>query len=125
MMGQGLIRPAGPRLSRRKLLIGLGVGAAVAPLSGCDSGSPAALNVLDKAEAVTKAIQRALLAPRTALAVEYPQSAITPTFKPNGSIDPDDPDYVALKQNNFADWKLDVGGLVERPIKLSLADHPA
>jgi DMSO/TMAO reductase YedYZ molybdopterin-dependent catalytic subunit len=121
MTGEGLIRPAGPRLSRRKLLIGLGVGAAAAPLAGCDAGSPAALKVLEKAEALTKAVQRALV-PRTALAVEYPQSAITPYFKPNGSIDPDDPDYVALKQNNFADWKLEVGGLVERPMKLSLAD---
>jgi len=122
MTGQGLIRPNGLRLSRRKLLLGLGVSAAAAPLAGCDAGSPAALKVLDKAEALTKAVQRALLAPRTALAVEYPQSAITPTFKPNGSIDPDDPDYVAARQAGFADWKLEVGGLVERPMKLSLAD---
>jgi DMSO/TMAO reductase YedYZ molybdopterin-dependent catalytic subunit len=121
MTGAALIRPAGPRLSRRKLLIGLGVGAAAAPLAGCDAGSSAALSILDKAEALTRAVQRALV-PRTALAVEYPQSAITPYFKPNGSIDPDDPDYVALKQKNFADWKLEVGGLVERPMKLSLAD---
>ncbi|MGA8585487.1 MAG: molybdopterin-dependent oxidoreductase, partial [Roseiarcus sp.] len=122
MTGEGLIRPAGPRLSRRKLLIGLGVGAAAAPLAGCDAGSPAALSILDKAEAVTKAVQRALLAPRTALAPEYPPGAITPTFKPNGSIDPDDPAYVALRQAGFADWKLEVGGLVERPMKLTLAD---
>ena len=43
-------------------------------------------------------------------------------FKPNGSVDPDDPGYVALRQNGFAEWKLDVGGLVERPMKLTLAD---
>ena len=71
---------------------------------------------------LTKAVQRALLAPRTALAPEYPPGAITPTFKPNGSIDPDDPAYVALRQGGFADWKLEVGGLVERPMKLTLAD---
>ena len=122
MTGEGLARPAPLRLSRRRLLLGLGAGAAAAALSGCDAGSPAALNVLGKAEALTKAVQRALLAPRTALAVEYPQSAITPTFKPNGSIDPDDPAYVALRQAGFADWKLEVGGLVERPMKLTLAD---
>jgi DMSO/TMAO reductase YedYZ molybdopterin-dependent catalytic subunit len=121
-MSEGLIRPAGPHLSRRKLLLGLGAGVAAAPLSACDSGSPAALSILDKAEALTQAVQRALLAPRTALAPEYAQSAITPTFKPNGSIDPDDPDYVALRQRGFADWKLEVGGLVERPMKLTLAD---
>ena len=80
------------------------------------------MNVLDKAEALTKAAQRALLAPRLALAREYPPGAITRTFKPNGSIDPDDPDYVALRKGGFADWRLEVGGLVERPMKLSLAD---
>ena len=121
MTGEGLARPASLRLSRRRLLLGLGAGAAAAPLSGCDTGSPAALSVLDKAEAVTKAVQRALLAPRTALAPEYPPGAITPTFKPNGSIDPDDPSYVALRQDAFADWNLEVGGLVERPMKLTLA----
>jgi DMSO/TMAO reductase YedYZ molybdopterin-dependent catalytic subunit len=116
------MRPARPRLSRRKLLLGLGVSAAAAPLSACDPGSPAALAILDKAEAVTQAVQRALLAPRTALAPEYPRSAITSIFKPNGSIDPDDPDYVAARQVGFADWKLEIGGLVERPMKLTLAD---
>jgi len=122
MTGEGLARPAPLRLSRRRLLLGLGAGAAAAALSGCDAGSPATLNVLGKAEALTKAVQRALLAPRTALAPEYPPGAITPTFKPNGSIDPDDPAYVALRQAGFADWKLEVGGLVERPMKLTLAD---
>jgi DMSO/TMAO reductase YedYZ molybdopterin-dependent catalytic subunit len=122
MTSHGLIRPPGPRLSRRRLLLGLAAGAAAAPLAGCDAGSPAALAFLDKAEALTKSVQRALLAPRTALAPEYPQSAITSTFKPNGSIDPDDPAYVALRQGGFADWKLEVGGLVERPMKLALAD---
>ena len=38
-----------------------------------DSRSPAALmSILDKAEALTQAVQRALLAPQTALAPEYP-----------------------------------------------------
>ena len=122
MIGEGLARPAPLRLSRRRLLLGLGAGAAAAPLSGCDTGSPAALSVLDKAEAVTKAVQRALLAPRAALAPEYPPGAITPTFKPNGSIDPDDPSYVALRQDGFADWNLEVGGLVERCALFGLDD---
>jgi DMSO/TMAO reductase YedYZ molybdopterin-dependent catalytic subunit len=122
MSGERLIRPAPARLTRRKLLIGLGVGVAAAPLSGCDTGSPAALNILEKAEALTKAAQRALLGPQTAMAAEFPPGAISPWFKPNGSIDPQDPAYVALRQDGFKDWKLEVGGLVERPMKLSLAD---
>jgi DMSO/TMAO reductase YedYZ molybdopterin-dependent catalytic subunit len=122
MSDERLIRPAPPRLTRRKLIIGLGVGAAAAPLSGCDAGSPQALNILEKAEAVTYAVQRALLGPRTALAREYSPGAISPWFKPNGSTDPEDPTYVALRKDGFKDWKLEVGGLVERPMKLSLSE---
>ncbi|MGC2786204.1 MAG: molybdopterin-dependent oxidoreductase, partial [Roseiarcus sp.] len=124
MSSEGLIRPAPMRLSRRKLLTGLGVSAAALPLSACsfDTGSPHSLNILEKAEAVTKAVQRALLGPETAMAREFPPGAISAYFKPNGSIDPEDPDYVALRQGGFKDWKLEVGGLVERPMKLSLSD---
>lgn len=117
-----LIRPARVHLTRRKLLIGLGAGALAAPLASCDAGSPEALSILDKAEALTKAVQRALLGPETALAREFPPAAISAYFKPNGSVDPEDPEYVALRQGAFKDWKLEVGGLVERPMKLSLAD---
>ena len=80
MIGERLIPPSRPRLTRRKLLIGFGAGAAAAPLSACslDTGSPAALAILDKAEALTKAVQRALLAPRTALAPEYPPARSRP-----------------------------------------------
>jgi DMSO/TMAO reductase YedYZ molybdopterin-dependent catalytic subunit len=110
-------------ISRRSILRGLAAGGLL-PLAGCslDSRSPDVMNVLDKAEILTMAAQRALLAPRLALAPEYPPGAISSYFKPNGSIDPDDPDYVALRQRGFADWRLEVGGLVERPMKLSLAD---
>ena len=50
MSRERLIRPAQAQLTRRKLLLGLGV-AAAAPLSACsfDTGSPAALNILEKA----------------------------------------------------------------------------
>ncbi|HEY1863467.1 MAG TPA: molybdopterin-binding protein [Roseiarcus sp.] len=124
MSGKELIRPARIRLTRRKLLAGLGISAAALPLSACsfDTGSPAALNILEKAEAVTKAVQRALLGPETAMAREFSPGEISTFFKPNGSTDPEDPDYVALRQGGFKDWKLEVGGLVERPMKLSLAD---
>jgi DMSO/TMAO reductase YedYZ molybdopterin-dependent catalytic subunit len=124
MSGPELIRPPRIRLNRRKLLAGLGVTVAAAPLSACsfDTGSPAALSILEKAEVVTKAVQRALLGPETAMAREFPPGAISAYFKPNGSIDPDDADYVALRQGGFKDWNLEVGGLVERPMKLSLAD---
>jgi DMSO/TMAO reductase YedYZ molybdopterin-dependent catalytic subunit len=110
-------------INRRSLMTGLAAGGLL-PLAGCslDSRSPGVMSILDKAEYLTEGVQRALFAPRLALAPEFSPGMITPTFKPNGSTDPDDPDYVALRQNGFADWKLAVGGLVERPMSLSLAD---
>ena len=68
-----------------------------------------------------RAAQRALLgrATRWRRNIRRPTSA---DFKPNGTIDPDNPDYQARAQDNFADWKLEVDGLVERPMSLSLAD---
>ena len=109
--------------NRRSFLTGL-AGGGLLSLGGCslDSRSPGVMGILDKAEILTEVAQRALLAPRLALAQEFPPGAISPYFKPNGSIDPDDPAYVALEKAGFADWKLEVGGLVERPMKLSLAD---
>jgi DMSO/TMAO reductase YedYZ molybdopterin-dependent catalytic subunit len=110
-------------IDRRSILRGLAAGGLL-PLAGCslDSRDSAVMSVLDKAEALTKAAQRALLAPRLALAPEYPPGAISAYFKPNGSVDPDDPDYVAAHKRGFADWRLEVGGLVEQPMKLSLTD---
>jgi len=50
MSAERLIRPGQARFTRRKLLMGLGVGVAAAPLAACsfDTGSPTALNILDK-----------------------------------------------------------------------------
>jgi DMSO/TMAO reductase YedYZ molybdopterin-dependent catalytic subunit len=110
-------------VSRRSILRGA-ASTGLLTLGGCslDSRSPGVMSILDSAEKLTQAAQRALLAPRTALAREYPTGAITPVFKPNGSVDPDDPDYVALRRGGFAEWRLKVSGLVERPMQLSLAD---
>jgi DMSO/TMAO reductase YedYZ molybdopterin-dependent catalytic subunit len=111
-------------LSRRDILLRLIAGGGLVSLGGCglDARAPGVMAVLETAEALTKAAQRALLAPRQALAREYGQADISSYFKPNGSVEPDDPDYLDASEKDFADWRLEVGGLVERPLKLSLAD---
>ena len=38
---------------------------------------------------------------------------------------PDDESYKALLANNFADWRLEVAGLVEKPLSISLAQLQA
>jgi DMSO/TMAO reductase YedYZ molybdopterin-dependent catalytic subunit len=111
-------------LSRREILLRIAAGGATFGLAGCDSvsTSPSGLSVLDAAENLTRFAQRALLAPRTALAPEYSPADISKMFKPNGSVDPDDPDYVKASQEHFVNWKLEVGGLVEKPLQVSLAE---
>lgn len=109
-----------PFLLRRRGLLAAG-GALL--LGGCDrvAQDTEVRRALARGEDATRVIQRLLTSP-AALAREYGPADISPAFKPNGTTDPDDDDYQDLVQAKFADWRLEVGGLVERPQKLSLDD---
>jgi DMSO/TMAO reductase YedYZ molybdopterin-dependent catalytic subunit len=111
------------RLTRRRLLTGGAAGAGALLLGGCDpiSQNPAARNFLQRAEDLTMAAQRALL-DRTALAREYSESEIIQPQRPNGSTNPRDETYRAHAANGFVDWRLQVGGMVEKPLALSLTE---
>jgi DMSO/TMAO reductase YedYZ molybdopterin-dependent catalytic subunit len=114
--------PIERRPSRRLFLAGTASAAGLL-LTGCDqlSQAPGFRKVLYTGEDMTMLVQRALLSP-SSMAKEFPASAISANFKANGSTDPDDPAYRALAENGFAGWRLEVGGLVERPMSLSLAE---
>lgn len=74
-------------------------------------------------EAVTLASHRLLLsATGQPLAREYDIDRISPEFPAIGTIMPEDTHYQRLRKGGFSDWRLPVGGLVERPLSLSLAD---
>jgi DMSO/TMAO reductase YedYZ molybdopterin-dependent catalytic subunit len=73
------------------------------------------------AEGLTQRAQR-LLIDRAALAKEFPESRISRDFRANGSISPGDADYRRLVDSGFADWRLVIDGLVERPLALSLEE---
>ena len=107
------------RLSRRAAL----TGAASAVLAGCDSvvQAPVVAAGLRRGEALTRTVQQAVVGAQ-ALAREYPQSAISTDFRANGTTNPDNPEYQQHLASGFADWRLELGGLVERPLSLSLAD---
>lgn len=60
------------------------------------------------------------LTDRRALAPEYPRSAISPYFRGNGSVDPQNGDYPQQAAENFANWRLEVRGLVDNPMSFSL-----
>jgi DMSO/TMAO reductase YedYZ molybdopterin-dependent catalytic subunit len=111
------------KLDRRGFLARGLAAASTALLGGCTdlSSQPWVRRVLDSAETLTRVTQRALLSPDN-LAREYGETDLSREFKANGSTNPDDPAYVTLAQNGFADWKLAVGGLVEEPLALSLAE---
>ena len=111
---------------RRKFLTGAAAGLGGLALGGCDrlSQSTDVKRVLSSAENLNLYVQRLLLTPGQ-LAREYSQADIARVFKPNGSINPADESYRAHVSNGFADWRLQVSGLVERPGVFSLADLKA
>ena len=106
-------------LARRSLLAGGGA----ALLAGCDrvAEQPAARRILFLGEDMHRGLQRALM-DRDALAPEFRADQRSPFFRPNGTRDPGTADYAALRDGKFADWRLQVGGLVARPLALSLSD---
>ena len=112
------------RLTRRGFLTrSAAVGGAVL-LGGCDdalSRSPSFRELLTRAEGATQGVQRLILSNR-ALAREYSEADLSTHFKANGSTQVDDPGYQQPAQAGFADWKLKIGGLVDRPTELSLAE---
>ena len=115
--------PRNDAASRRGFLRGAGAAAGTLVLGGCDalSQAPWFRNILFSAERLTIAAQRAVLGPGD-LAPEYTEADLSPKFRANGSTSPDDPGYVAMAVNGFADWRLKVEGLVETRAEFSLAD---
>ncbi len=110
-------------LSRRALLTAGTLGAGGLLLAGYNRllGGPNYLEILESAENATYAAQRLLLAGQP-LAREFSEKDMSPTFKANGTVMPDDPAYQALLANGFADWRLKVDGLVANPASLTMAD---
>ena len=53
---------------------------------------------------------------------EYDRSERSPTFRGNGSVDPQNGDYQEQAAAGFVNWRLAVRGLVDNPLSLSLND---
>ena len=111
-----------PFQARRRWLTALAAGAGAAALAGCDRlvRDERVDATLRSAEKLTFASQRLLLAQQP-LAREYGERDLSPVFRSNGSSRPETAEYDALLRGNFADYRLRVDGLVERPQSLSLA----
>ena len=109
-------------MNRRRWLTGALATAATGLLAACgQAGTSLAEQARRMGEGLTRRTQR-LLIPRDALAPTYSRADISPDFRANGSTDPAAADYRAHKANDFADYRLVIDGLVERPLALSLAE---
>ena len=104
-------------MKRRNVLVGFGASL----LAGCSKiGSTAPMQKLfGIADTWHRETQRTL-GGREALAREFSPADISPSFRGNGTTDPGTDSYATHEANNFADWQLAVGGLVDRPLSLSL-----
>ena len=112
-------------LTRRRFLSSAALGASGMALAGCDAfdalSAPdnAVRDVLEGANDLTWRVQR-LLGGRHMLAQEFSEGDIRQPQRPNGVTRPEDDFYRSLASGNFSDWRLEVSGLVETPLSLSL-----
>jgi len=109
--------------SRRRFLMRAIAGAGTLALAGCErlSESDWFPKVLSAGERVSAAVQT-LVTGRKAMAQEFSEADISPSFRSNGTAMPDSEAYEALAAKGFADYRLEVGGLVATPRSFSLAE---
>ncbi len=110
-------------LITRRGLVGASAAGAGLLLSGCDklAAQPGFRKILFSGDKINLGLQRAL-SDRGALAPEFRADQMSPNFRVNGTHNPDTPDYNDHVAARFADWRVEVGGLVDRPLSLSVAD---
>lgn len=110
---------------RRRFLTAGAAGAAGLTLAGCDVFDPLlqpnhpVRNAMSSANELTYSAQRALIG-REALAKEFSESEIRQGMRPNGSTDPNNVEYMFLRQADFVLYRLQVDGLVDTPTSYSL-----
>jgi DMSO/TMAO reductase YedYZ molybdopterin-dependent catalytic subunit len=105
----------------RRSLVGSLVASAGLAVSACDriGQNDSFRKALFGAEKLTMRTQR-LISSRGALAREFSAADMSPVFRMNGNTLPADPAYARHAESGFAEWRLVVDGLVERPLALSL-----
>ena len=107
---------------RRRFIASAAAGFVTLLTAGCERLSRTEWfpKLLQAAEPLTSGVHHAL-APRASMAQEFSEADLSPRFRSNGTNDPDNSRYQAFAANGFADWMLEVDGLVQRPMTLSVA----
>ena len=109
--------------ARRRFLMGTIGAAGTLLLAGCErlSQSEWFPKILSAGEKASAAVAHAVTS-RKSMAQEFTEADRSPTFRSNGTAEPDDDDYRELAANAFADYRLVVDGLVAQPASYSLAE---
>jgi DMSO/TMAO reductase YedYZ molybdopterin-dependent catalytic subunit len=104
-------------MKRRSVVAGL----AALLTAGCTKigKSDAFQGLVDGAEKLHRGAHR-LVGGRQPMAREYALADVSPVFRGNGNTDVDSDAYRAHVAAGFADWRLAVAGLVERPLTLTM-----
>ncbi|MFL6735038.1 MAG: molybdopterin-dependent oxidoreductase [Sphingomicrobium sp.] len=102
----------------RRLFVGAGSGLL---LAGCDKldRSETFRGILRSTEGLTMRAER-LISSRDALAPEYHETEMSPIFRSNGTRMPGTPEYAVHFAERFANWKLQVEGMVARPLSIPI-----
>ena len=112
--------------SRRRFFGRMMAGAGALVLAGCDKLSQTEWfpNLLSSSETLSKNAHH-LLRTRKGMAQEFTEADLSPDFRSNGTSVPYSAEYQTLAKNDFKDWALEVGGLVEAPMKFNMAQLQA
>ena len=108
---------------RRRFVLRAAAGFAALVTAGCERLSRTEWfpKVLAVGESLSSGAQH-LISPRKSMAQEFPEADLSPQFRSNGTSMPNDAGYQALAAKAFADWALQVDGLVANPLKLTLSE---
>jgi DMSO/TMAO reductase YedYZ molybdopterin-dependent catalytic subunit len=108
-------------VSRRTFLRRAAVAFGALVLTGCDrlSHSQWFTRMLAVAESLSYAAKRAS-STRVAMAQEFSEADLSPSFRSNGTSQPSSPEYASLAAAGFTTYRLEVDGLVATPLSLAL-----
>jgi len=109
--------------SRRRFLARATGAVGALALAGCNKLSETEWfpQVLGSSERLSQAVAR-LVTSRQSMAQEFTEADLSPQFRSNGTATPDSVAYRLLAAGRFADYRLEVNGLVDKPMKLTLAE---
>ena len=111
---------------RRKFFRRLAGATGALMLAGCDKLSDSAWfgQVLSTGESLNKGAHH-LLRTRKTMAQEFSEADLSPDFRSNGTSFPESAAYQTMAKDGFKDWSLEIAGLVETPLKLTMAQIQA